>query len=85
MEYVKCNCYKIDLSGDYEVSATFNVSNLSPFNVGKDLRMNPSEEGGDNKSIVSKVVPMKVEDTPTYPKETEGAYKQIGLIESKYN
>ena len=41
------NAYKIDLPGKYGVSATFNVVDLSPFDVsdGWDLRTNPSQEG----------------------------------------
>ena len=40
------NAYKLDLSGKYNISATFNVSDLSPLDVGDNLRMNPFEEGG---------------------------------------
>ena len=36
---------KLDLPGEYNVSATFNVTDLSPFDVGDDLRTNPSQEG----------------------------------------
>ena len=32
--------YKIDLPGEYNVSATFNVSDLSLFDVGSDSRSN---------------------------------------------
>ncbi|KAH9780667.1 hypothetical protein KPL71_008166 [Citrus sinensis] len=39
------NAYKLDLRGEYNGSATFNVSDLSPFDVGEDSRMNPFEEG----------------------------------------
>ena len=40
------NAYKLDLPGKYNISATFNVSDLSPLDVGDNLRMNPFEEGG---------------------------------------
>ena len=36
--------YKVDLSGDYGVSAIFNISNLFLFDVGDDLRMDPFNE-----------------------------------------
>ena len=39
------NAYKLDLPGEYGVSASFNVSDLSPFDVGDDLRTNSSQEG----------------------------------------
>ncbi|GKV49085.1 hypothetical protein SLEP1_g55854 [Rubroshorea leprosula] len=42
------NTYKLELPGEYNVSATFNVSDLSPFDVGDDLRTNPFEERGND-------------------------------------
>lgn len=36
LERINDNAYKIDLPGEYGVSATFNVANLSHFNVGED-------------------------------------------------
>ena len=33
--------YKLDLPGEYNVNVTFNVTDLSPFDVGDDLRTNP--------------------------------------------
>ena len=42
------NAYKIDLPGEYNISATFNVSHLCHFDVGDDLRLNPFGEGGDD-------------------------------------
>jgi hypothetical protein len=40
MERINDNAYKMDLLGEYVVSYLFNVSNLSLFYVGDDLRMN---------------------------------------------
>jgi hypothetical protein len=40
------NAYKLDLPGKYNISSTFNVSDLSPFDVGDDSRTNPFEEKG---------------------------------------
>uniref|UniRef100_A0A2N9EQB7 Reverse transcriptase/retrotransposon-derived protein RNase H-like domain-containing protein n=1 Tax=Fagus sylvatica TaxID=28930 RepID=A0A2N9EQB7_FAGSY len=34
LEKINDNAYKVDLPGEYKVSATFNVSDLSPFDVG---------------------------------------------------
>ena len=48
LERINDNAYKLDLPGKYDVSATFNVTDLSPFNVGEDLRANPFQEEGNN-------------------------------------
>ena len=40
------NAYKLDLPGEYNISATFNVSDLTPFDVGDDSWTNPLEERG---------------------------------------
>jgi hypothetical protein len=42
------NAYKLDLPGEYNISATFNVCDLSPFDVGDDSRTNPFEERGND-------------------------------------
>ena len=46
LEKINENAYKVDLPGEFNVSATFNVADLSPFDVGDDLRSNPFEERG---------------------------------------
>ena len=49
LERIGDNAYKVDLPGEYGVSATFNVSDLSLFDVGDEesnLRTNSLEEGG---------------------------------------
>jgi hypothetical protein len=38
----------VDLPSEYKVSATFNVSDLSPFDVGEDSWSNPFEERGND-------------------------------------
>jgi hypothetical protein len=38
----------VDLPGEYKVSATFNVSDLSPFDVGENSRSNPFKERGND-------------------------------------
>ena len=48
LERINDNAYKLDLPGEYNVSATFNVSDLSPFDTGADSRSNPFQEGGDD-------------------------------------
>ncbi|GKU99823.1 hypothetical protein SLEP1_g12610 [Rubroshorea leprosula] len=42
------NAFKLELPGEYNVSVTFNVSDLSLFDVGDDLRTNPFEERGND-------------------------------------
>jgi hypothetical protein len=42
--YINDNAYKLDIPGEYNVSATFNVTDLSPFDVGDYLRANPFHE-----------------------------------------
>ena len=48
------NVYKLNLPSEYNISATFNISNPSPFDVGDDLRMNPFEERGNNDSNLNR-------------------------------
>jgi hypothetical protein len=44
------NAYKLDLPGKYTISATFNLSDLSPFVVGDDLRTNSFEKRGNDEN-----------------------------------
>jgi hypothetical protein len=55
LERINDNAYKLDLPGEYNVSATFNVSDLSPLGVGDelDLRTNPSQEEGNDEDFTS--------------------------------
>ena len=40
LKRINDNAYKLDLPNEYNVSSTFNVTDLSPFDVGDDLRTN---------------------------------------------
>ena len=53
----------MDLPGEYGVSATFNVSNLSLFDVGDDSRSNPFKEREDDAIQPSKD-PLEVPVSP---------------------
>ena len=53
LERINDNAYKLDLPGEYGVSATFNISDLSPFDAGDDLWSNPSQEEGNDESVVT--------------------------------
>ncbi|XP_027169446.1 uncharacterized protein LOC113769177 [Coffea eugenioides] len=52
-QHVNDNAYKLELPGDYNVSATFNVANLNPFldEDDPDLRTNPSQVEGTDVSM----------------------------------
>jgi hypothetical protein len=49
-ERINDNAYKLDLPGEYNISATFNVSDLSLFDVGDDSWLNLFEERGNDEN-----------------------------------
>ena len=55
LERINDNAYKLDLPGEYNVSATFNVSDLSPLSVGDelDLRTNPFQEEENDEDMAN--------------------------------
>jgi hypothetical protein len=88
LEKINDNAHKVDLPGEYKVSATFTVSNLSPFDVGEDSRSNPFEERGNdgNQSGSSLKDPLQVPDGPI----TRSRAKKIkeamqGLVQSTWD
>ena len=48
------NAYKLDLPGEYNVSATFNVTDLSTFDADHDLRANPFQDEGNDEDMAQK-------------------------------
>ena len=48
LKRINDNAFKLYLPGEYNVSATFNVTNLSHFDVDDDLRTNPFQEEGND-------------------------------------
>ena len=51
LERINNNAYKVELPGDYRVSATFNVADLSPYHPDDylaDLRIKSSQQGKDD-------------------------------------
>uniref|UniRef100_A0A2N9GV56 CCHC-type domain-containing protein n=1 Tax=Fagus sylvatica TaxID=28930 RepID=A0A2N9GV56_FAGSY len=85
LEKINDNAHKVDLPGEYKVSATFTVSDLSPFDVGEDSRSNPFEERGNdgNQSGPSLKDPLQVPDGPitrSRAKEDQGSNARIGAI-----
>ena len=65
IEIINDNACKMDLLGEYGVNATFNISDLSLFEVGDDSRMNHSEKRGND----------AIQATPRYPLKVS-----IGLV-----
>ena len=50
VERINDNAYQLDLPGEYNISATFNVFDLSLFDVGDDSRSNPFKERGNDEN-----------------------------------
>ena len=53
LEMINDNAYKLDLPSEYNVSATFNVSDLWYFDAGVDSRTNHFQEGRDDVSMAA--------------------------------
>jgi hypothetical protein len=88
LEKIKDNAHKVDLPGEYNVSATFTVFDLSPFDIGEDSRSNPFEERGNdgNQSGPSLKDPLQV----PYGSITRSRAKKIkeamqGLVQSTWD
>ena len=52
------NAYQIDLHGESNVLTTFNVADLSPFDIdaGPDSRTNPVEERGNDTNVTQDAI-----------------------------
>ncbi|KAM7486464.1 hypothetical protein LguiA_002473 [Lonicera macranthoides] len=61
LERINDNAYKLELLGEYNVSATFNISDLSPFSAGDDLRTNPFQEEGNDEDAASTGSSIRIE------------------------
>ena len=74
----------MDLPGEYNISATFNVFDLSPFDVGDDSRMNPFEERGNDENYKEFKDPLHVPVRPIAKarskKHLMGWFKRFWLI-----
>ena len=75
------------MPGEYNVSATFNVTDLSPFDVGDDLRTNPFQEEG-NDAIHVNATPRDQVQVPIGPVTRARAkkFKEVlnGLIQEAW-
>jgi hypothetical protein len=48
LKLINENSYKVNLLGEYDITATFNVYNLSLFDLGDDSRSNSFKERQDD-------------------------------------
>ena len=76
----------MDLLGEYNISATFNVSGLSLFDVGNDSTMNPFEERSNDKNQQAPLkdplhVPVGPITRARFKKEDEGVINLIQAID----
>ena len=83
LERMNDNSYKVDLSGAYEVSATFNVVDLSPFCLDSsppDLRIKSFQQGEDDGILPSQ--DLVHEDTiPTRPRTRSHVKKMAHILQ----
>ena len=82
IEKINDNAYKVDLPGDYGVSCTFNVADLSPYfddEPLKNLRSNSSQQGEDDAPVVTQEG--KQTNHPIQPKEVQRILVAIGEIQ----
>uniref|UniRef100_A0A2N9I716 Integrase catalytic domain-containing protein n=1 Tax=Fagus sylvatica TaxID=28930 RepID=A0A2N9I716_FAGSY len=78
----------IERLSEYKVSATFNVSDLSPFDVGEDSWSNPFEERGNdgNQGGPSLKDPLQVPDGPITRSRAKKIKKAMqGLVQSTWD
>jgi translation initiation factor IF-1 len=88
LEKINDNAYKVDLPGEYKVSATFNVSDLSPFDVSEDSWSNPFEERGNDANQVGPSLKDRLQ-VPDGPIKRSRAKKikeaKQGLVQSTWD
>ena len=54
LKRINDNAYKLDFPGEYNVSATFNITDLSLFDVGDDLKTNHFQDEGNDACMARK-------------------------------
>ena len=91
LERINDNAYKIDLPNEYNVSSTFNVSDLSLFDADResDLRKNPSQEGENDRDVTMRKDKDPLEElrgpmTRSRARKPKEALQQVLLILFEY-
>ena len=88
LEKIGPNAYKVDLPGDYGVSATFNVADLSPYYDPNDdlpsLRSN-SHQAGEDDGDQGTIEPMDEEETKEATKVTKEVKEVYALVRNITN
>jgi len=64
LKRINDNAYIIDLPEDYGVSSSFNINDLSPFDVGSKLRTTSIQEGGNDRGLSLDSIQEELEDEP---------------------
>jgi len=78
LERINDNAYKIDIPGEYGVSSSFNVVDLTPFVVGddsEDLKTNVFQEGGNDEN--SKTAQIQESMTSSKTKQSVDTLQQM--------
>jgi hypothetical protein len=82
------NAYKLDLLGACNISVIFNVSDLSPFEVGDYSRTNPFEERGNDENQHASLkdplhVPVELSNIQVIKEALSGLIQEIWAISKK--
>ena len=77
LERVNDNVYKLDLLGEYNISATFNVFDISHFDVGDDSRTNLFEKRGNDENQQAFNDPLHVPVGPILKQDLRRSKKHL--------
>ena len=78
------NAYQLDLQGKYDISSSFNVSDLSPFLADDpDLWTNPFEEGGNDAPQYMEPVQDGAQDDQIIPTEVRATDRAVYRIDPR--
>jgi len=83
IERINDNAYKVDLPGNYGVSTTFNVADLSPFHPDDsqtDLRLKSFQQGEDDRVLPSQDL-VHNETSPERPRTRSQVLKMAHILQ----